>query len=384
MTLLTRKELAALATMHEGRCVSIYLPTHQAGQEVNEHQDSILFKNQLSAAEKSMRELGYGRKETDEFLAPARELLSDPVFWRNQAAGLAVFLGRSMMRCFHLPMAVGPCTYVSHEYYLKPLIPIFMGNGNFYLLTLNFQEVKFYRGNRDQLAEVPLPVPLPGRREEVVGYDYEPKVLGFHSGAGKGAAAIFHGHADWQEDVKEELVRFFRDVDQKIAPVIQGEHAPLVIASLDYVFPLYREANTYQHLYQEPVAVNPESLKHNDLHRRVWEKMAFHFDEEREQKAALFSQFTDSPRTSSDIREVVPAALGGRVDTLFLDEGQEFWGVYDPLTGEVRLQDAHNRSNTSLANLVAVKVFLSGGQVYLQEQAFMPGPWSAVNALYRY
>jgi hypothetical protein len=48
------------------------------------------------------------------------------------------------------------------------------------------------------------------------------------------------------------------------------------------------------------------------------------------------------------------------------------------------LQEAQSRSNTSLANLAAVKVLLSGGQVYLQEQAFMPGPWSAVNALYRY
>ena len=384
MTLLTKKEFAALAALHEGRCVSIYLPTHQAGYEVNEHQDSILFKNQLAAVEKEMMELGFGRKETEEFLYPAKALLSDPVFWRNQTAGLAVFIGRATMRYFNLPMPVQACTYVSHEYYLKPLIPVFMGNGNFYLLTLNFQDVKFYRGNRDQLAEVPLPVVLPQRREEVVGFDYEPKVLGVHSGSGKGVAAIFHGHADWQEDVKEELVRFFRDVDQKIAPVIQGENAPLVIASLDYVFPLYREANTYAHLFKEPVVINPESLKLNDLHRKVWEKMAFYFDQEREQKAALFSQFLDSARTSTDIHEIVPASLGGLVDTLFLDESQDFWGVYDSLSGEVRLHEAQSRSNTSLANLAAVKVFLSGGQVYLQEQAFMPGPWSAVNALYRY
>jgi hypothetical protein len=384
MTLLTKKEFAALAEMHEGRCVSAYLPTHQAGFEVNEQQDRILFKNLLANVEKDMRELGFGSKETEEFLQPAKDLLADPVFWRNQSAGLAVFIGRDFLRCFHLPEPLQPYTYVAHEYYLKPLLPIFMGNGNFYLLTLNFQDVKFYRGNRDQLAEVPLPEMLPQRREEVVGYDYEPKVLGLHSGSGKGNVAIFHGHAEWKEDVKEELLQFFRVVDQKIAPVIQGENIPLVVACLDYVFPLYREANTYAHLFQEAVTLNPESLKLNHLHRKVWDKMAFYFDQEREQKAALFSQFMDTARTSTDIREIVPAALSGLVDTLFLDENQEFWGVYDSLSGTVRLQEAHNRSNTSLANLAAVKVFLSGGQVYLQEQAFLPGPWSAVNALYRY
>ncbi|MEY3051341.1 MAG: hypothetical protein RLY31_1126 [Bacteroidota bacterium] len=384
MATLTRKVFDRLAAVHGARCVSIYLPTHRQGMEVMEQQDRLQFKNLLSTVEKEMLALEFGREETTEFLEPAWALWEDSTFWRHQAAALAIFLERGSLHYFHLPYAVPAFQYLSHEFYLKPLIPFFTGNGNFLLLTLNFQDVRLYKGDRHHLAEIRSGLSLPQHREEVVGEDYRPSQLNFHSGAGRQYAAVFHGQAAWIEDEKEEILQFFRAVDRELSQQLQGERAPLLVFCLPHLFPLYQQANTYGALLPEAIYGNPERLQTEALHKAAWDRLAFHFDRDRQERADRFLQFQDTPRTTVDIRSALPAAFGGLVDTLFLDRQLECWGVYDGATTEVRLQDHQERSNTSLTNLLAVKVFQQGGNVYLEDRPFLPGPYAPVNVLFRY
>ncbi|QJD94859.1 hypothetical protein HH214_02675 [Mucilaginibacter robiniae] len=47
MDLISKEEFAELINYHGENCISIYIPTHRAGVEVNEKQDAIVFKNAL-------------------------------------------------------------------------------------------------------------------------------------------------------------------------------------------------------------------------------------------------------------------------------------------------------------------------------------------------
>jgi hypothetical protein len=220
--------------------------------------------------------------------------------------------------------------------------------------------------------------------EEVVGFDYQQKFSGMHTGGGKGASGIYHGQPHWQEDEKDEILSFFRAIDKSIAPQLESENIPLVVACLDHFYPLYKQANSYAHIYPKNLPGNPLHIPADELHHNAWELLSFFFDEERKHKEELFQQFRDTSRTSTDIKEVIPAAIAGRVDTLFLDQEAEVWGVFDPRTAEVRVHEGQNPSNTSLTNLAAIKVFLNGGNVFLEKRMLMPVHYSVVNALYRY
>jgi hypothetical protein len=384
MSILTRKEFEELANKSGSRCISIFLPTHRRGQEVNEHQDEILFKKLLTNIEHEMEERKYGKKEIEEFLEPVKALLKDHLFWHYQSESLAVFVGRTFMKYYHLPISLKPAYYFSHEFYVKPLLPLFIGDGHFYLLALNFHEVKFFKGNRDKLDEIYVKDLVPQQVEEVVGFDYRQKFSSMHSGAGSGKPGIFHGQSHWQEDEKDEILHFFRAIDKSLYPLLEGERAPLVVACLDYLFPLYKKANSYNDLYPEHLSGNPLNLTNEGLHQEAWELLNPFFDRERKHKEELFLQFRDTDRSSTDIKEIIPAAMNGRVDTLFLDNEAEIWGIYDPRTAEVRVNKEQHLSNTSLTNLAAIKVFLNGGSVFLQDRMDMPVHYSAVNALYRY
>ncbi len=385
MDILTKKEFTTMAGMHESRCVSIFLPTHRGGQEVINRQDQLVFKNLLSDIGEDMVKRGFSEKETENFMAPAKELQQNEPFWRNQADGLAVYITNDFLKTFSLPSSFEPYYYLSHEFYLKPLLPYLMEKVEFYLLSLSLHEAKFFHGNNEGMEEVGLSESLPQRIEEVVGFDYRQKFVGYQAQkAGGHQQAVFHGHADWQEDKKDEIMAYFRAIDKILSEELEGRELPLVVASLDHLFPLYEEANTYTHLFKDHLSGNPERVKPAELHRQALDLLKVGFEKEKTEKKALFNELHGAKRTSTDLRDIIPSALGGRVDTLFIDKKLEAWGIYDKASASITLSEKQHLSNTSLVNLAAISVFENGGKVYVVDADDLPFPEPQINALYRY
>ncbi|MCB0534150.1 MAG: hypothetical protein KDD14_18245 [Saprospiraceae bacterium] len=384
MTTLTRKEFEVLAKVEDSRCVSIFLPTHRNGREVLNHQDQLVFKNLLKQIGADLEKRGYSAKETAAFLSPAQLLLEDGGFWRNQSEGLAVFIATDFLRFYALPLTFEPEYQILHEFYLKPLLPVCMGNPEFYLLTLNFHAVNFYRGTKTGLREIFPENALPQRIEEVVGFDYRQKFLGFHAQGGGTPQTVFHGRGDGKDDKKDEVLAFFRAINKTVTDYLGAETAPLLVASLDYLFPLYEKVSTYPYLFPKHISGNPAYEQPDVLHQQALDLLTTEFEQEKVLKKDQFLQFHDTPRTSTDIQQIIPAAIGGQVETLFLAKDFETWGIYDNRDASVHLQETQNLSNTLLANLAAVAVLQNGGSVYVEAREGLPLPVSGINALYRY
>jgi hypothetical protein len=383
MNSLTKKEFEKLTEDQHGYCISFYLPTHRSGMETLNEQDRLVFKNQLKEAGKMLVEKGWDEQNAGSFLQPAKELMESPSFWRNQTEGLAVFLNSSSMNYYNLPFKVDPYFHIERAFYLRPLIPAFSGDGRYYVLGLNLHQITFYLGNRERLKEIYVEDLAPQRMEEVVGYDYKEKFFQFRS-QGYGQAA-FHGHGEWKDEVKkDEILRFFREVDKKITQLIGDENIPLMVAGQDYLCGIYKQVNTYPHLLEEFIDINTEPLDAGELHKMVWEKIYVRFDHDRTEKIELINQFHNTPRTSFDLSEIIPAAIEGRVDALFLQQDAEIWGLFDKEKNSVIVEDRQTNSNTSLVNLAVVSVLQNGGKVYEQIAETMPVPFVEMNALYRY
>ena len=94
MDLLDRNTLWSLMEEGAERCVSIYLPTHRAGSDIQ--QDPIRLKNLLRRAEESLGAGGMRGAAARELLQPARELIDDRAFWHYQGDGLALFVAPGM------------------------------------------------------------------------------------------------------------------------------------------------------------------------------------------------------------------------------------------------------------------------------------------------
>jgi hypothetical protein len=383
MNLLTKEELRALMEKPEGWCVSLYMPTHRAYPE--NKQDPIRFKNLLRKAEERLKAAGLRSPEAKEFLKPARPLLKDTLFWQFQSDGFAAFLHAGGGSHYRLPLKCEELAVVADRFHIKPLLPLFADAGHFFLLALSQNEVRLFHCSRFSASELEMEG-VPKSLDEALRYDEPEKQLQFHTrapAAGGTRAALFHGHGGGTEEAKKNILRYFQLVDQGLRRILREEQAPLVLAGVDYLFPIYREANRYPHLADAGIPGNPEGGKTEELHGQAWKIVEPLFLKAQKAALAQYEQREGTGRTSQDLGAIISAAFEGRIDTLFVAEGIQQWGVYDPRLRTVHLHAEALPGDEDLLDLAAVHTFLNRGTVYPLKPQEVPGGGVAA-VIFRY
>lgn len=387
MSLLSKSELKTLMEQHAQWCVSIFMPAHRAGVEVQ--QDPIRLKNLLGHAEERLIESGFRSPEARELLKPAQELLEPAGFWRRQSDGLAIFVSPKVFRTYRLPVDFQELVAVSERFHIKPLLPLFTGDGRFYVLALSQNEVRLLQGTRYSVGQVDLEN-VPESLAEALKWDDPERRLQWHTRTGTTTdgtrAAIFHGHGVASaDDPKDYIRRYFRQIDDGVSDLLRDERAPLVLAGVDYVLPLYREANTYQHLLEEATTGNPEELSAEELHKQAWTILEPYFQRERKEAAAQYQRLAgaESELASNEVQEIVPAAYHGRVEILFAALGFQQWGSFDVHTNSVELRKEAKPGDEDLLDFAAAHTLLNAGTVYAVEAGKVPDG-APLAAVFRY
>ncbi len=370
MTIISKTELKYLAEVREALSISIYLPTHRAGPEVQ--QDPIRLKNQLSEAATSLEKAGLAEEEVEVLLAPAYELLKNTLFWQYQSDGLAIFLNADMFRFYRLPFQFDPLTVVTERFHLKPLLPIMSGDGRFYVLTLSQEEVRLVQGTHYSVSEVDIQG-IPEGLPAILREDWEPHVQ-FHSRTSRTHAqggavrpAVFHGQGAEEADEKADILRYFRQVDAGIQALLHEQQAPLILVGVAPLQSLYHEANTYPYLLEEGIDQHPESLDMPTLHQRAWSIVEPYFVADRQEALALYHELQGAggQHTEISVEQVVRSAYYARIATLFIVPDAPQWGTFDPQSGDVTIHDPAQPRDEDLVDFAAVHTLLNGGQVYM-------------------
>ena len=387
MNILGRDDLRTLMGKYKGLCVSIYMPTHRAGRGIQ--QDSIRLKNLLGEAEEALTLSGLRTPEAQELLEPAEKLLQDGLFWQHQSDGLALFLSPEAFRSYRLPFDFEELVVVTDRFHIKPLLPLLSG-GQFYVLALSQNEVRLLQGTRYSVSEVDLEG-MPESLAETLRYNDPEKRFQFHTSTrtpgGKGQRpAIFHGHGVASaDDPKDYISRYFHQVDEALQDLLRDEQVLLVLAGVDYLHPIYKEANAYPYLVDEGIEGNPEELSAEELHERAWAIVQPLFLAAQKEAAAEYKQLAGvgSEQASNDLKEIVPAAYHGRVETLFVTVGLQKWGSFDPDTNVVHLYEEAEPGDEDLLDFAAVQTLLNGGTVYAVELEKVPDG-ASLAAVFRY
>jgi hypothetical protein len=359
------------------------MPTHRVPTE--NQQDRTRLKNLLRQAQESLQVYGLRLAQAEALLEPATRLLGTIPFWKDKRDGLALFISPGISRQYQLPTSFEPLVVVAHRFHVKPLLA-FLGGKEFFVLALSQNAVKLFEGSPFGLSAIDDLEGVPKSLADALKYDELEKQLQFQTGTGvvggKGErAAMFHGQD--LADNKERIQRYFRQIDQGLRDLLREEHAPMVLAGVEYLLPIYKEVNTYQHLLNGGIAGNPEGLSPDELHRQAWAQVEPYFKREQEKAAARYRELAGTGRTSQDPGEVVPAAYHGRVECLFVAVARQQWGDYDPGTNRVDLHVAPQPGSFDLLDLAATQTLLNGGAVYAVEPSEVPDE-ALLAAVFRY
>ena len=227
-----------------------------------------------------------------ELLQPAQALVQDSLFWSHQSDGLAVFFSEEGFRQYSLPFNFDELVVVADRFHLKPMLPILSGDGRFYVLALSQNQVRLLQGTRYSVDDLDLDG-IPQGLEEALRPDTPERQIQWpaspQGGTGKGAPA-FHGHGGGTDDPKENIFQYLRQVDKGLHDLIGNDNAPLVLAAVDYLFPIYKEANTYAHLLEQGIPGNPEGLTAQQLHAQAWNVIEPHFQKAQQDAVSQYNQ----------------------------------------------------------------------------------------------
>ncbi|MBZ9729244.1 hypothetical protein LB467_06055 [Salegentibacter sp. JZCK2] len=384
MSLINEKKFEKLTSIKDKTCVSIFIPTERAGKDVLEEKNKTHLKSLWQQVENKLQEKKVSEEKIKEIGKPIENLINDKSFWRHQSDGLAIFASEGFFEKYTLPVNFEAHTYISKEFYIKPLVPILSGDGRFNLLSLQVEEVKLYEATKYSVAAVEIDDLVPSQLEDRVGYDYEEKTLQQKSGASSMGQQNMHGHAGADRERKNEILRFFNAVDKGLNEYLQKEKLPLIVACQDYLFPIYQEANTYQNFYDKLVPGNPSDTDMFGLHEKAVEIFEPELEKTKREKMKKFDELNNTDNTGTSVTDILPAVQQGKVDTLFLENRSEIWGTYNEDNMNVTIHDNQHDGNYSLMNWAAKEVLRQGGNVFLISQAQMPDTNSEMNALYRF
>ncbi|MDM3852633.1 MAG: hypothetical protein PT119_22290 [Aphanizomenon gracile PMC627.10] len=377
MTIFSLDELKNLVQNPEYPCVSLYLPMEKLSGETR--QNPIRFKNLIREAENRLDEMGLRHAETVNLLKPAMEL-DNTDFWEIQNQGLVIFSSPNLFRYYCLPISCPQLVVVGKNFHIKPLVNLINNDGKFYILALSQNHVKFYSGTRYKLEEIAVEN-MPQNLAETLLEDEFQKGVQHRVGTPRSVSyaaqqpGSVHGQGSSDREKHErEILNFCYAVDTALHETLRDEKAPLILAGVDYLLPIYQKANTYPHFLETGITGNVELLKTQELNQAAWEIVAPLFQREYEDLMAVYLQLAgeESDKIANDIKTIVPAAYYQRVDTLFVPEKEYIWGKFDLPTATVELHPEPTPEDEDMLDFAVIHTMLNGGRVYSLEPEAMP------------
>jgi len=380
MDILSKEEFTTLAGYQSAICVSIFIPTHRSGVEVNEMHDSLTLKNKLQQSARTLIENGSDQSTVDNILKEGFKLIEQRDFWNSQLEGLAVFMSEGFFQYLKMPFHVKEELLINNSFYITPLLPLIY-NKHFYLLVLSRDDSTLYRGDAFGLEEVK----VEGLPE---GINVEPNEEG-------GRQNIQHTKAGGQiyEEAKnagesDDTAYLLQGMKEADLALLKEEaesigKPPLLLAGTNYLVENFKKISKYENITRETLTGNFEQDDKDSLFHQAMEKLASYFQDNTNQALKTYFDNSASELTSSIPEEVIPAGYYSKVSDLFVQKDEHIWGKFDETTNKLKIHEQPLNGDTCLINKAVVKTIFNGGDVHLMEKEKMPAD-SKIAAFMRY
>jgi hypothetical protein len=120
-------------------------------------------------------------RDVARLLGTGEGLLENGRFWAHQSEGLAIFLNFDNAYTYNLPLNFEEMVMVGQRFHIKPLLPLFAGNGRFFLLALSQNQVRLLQGTRHSVSEIDLGDAVPANLQEAIAFDDPEDELQLHT-----------------------------------------------------------------------------------------------------------------------------------------------------------------------------------------------------------
>ncbi len=384
-------ELSVLAERPEPLKVSLLMSVDPVAE--GWRADPIRWKNLIAQARERLVAAGLRGPVADVWLAPAAELLEDLDFWRQGGRGVAAYLAPGFQRFYRVPLALREEVVLGDNFLLRPLLRMLHGDGTYYVLAVSPHQHRLLQCTHSSVRRVPLSgVPIDLAESSATIEHTSPPAKQAHAvnpigglPGRAGSVPRMYRHAMSLEDrTRHELTDYYAAIARGLEQVLGNESSPLVYAGESRHRSLFGESVRYSHLLDGGLYGNPDFDTDAELRDRAWAMVEPVFLEARHLDASRYLHRRAGEIVSNDLAFVLPAAMNGRVDTLFLPDDAPMFGHFDVSAQRVELHAEREPGDTDLLNEAAIWALRTGAHVYAVPAKALPSAQDPVNAILRW
>lgn len=364
-----------------GACISLYQPTHR--YRPANIQDLTRYKNLCQEIKKSL-ESNYNAKEIEQLMKPLYDIAEDRLFWNKTKDGLAIFCNKNKCIVYVLNRPLTELAVVSDSFHIKPLIRVFQSADTYYVLGFNMKNFKLFRGNRYVLEEIEFDEEdTPISIEDVLGEGYKQASLNFGSYGGAAGGTMYHGHGGKKDEIDNYVKKYFKYIDKLVLENFSNPtQAPLVLAALDENQGMFRKITSNNHILDDGIKVDFETLDIKELRDRSWKIVEKSYLEKTKVLVERFNNLRSKDLSTNDLATAIKEGLNGRIETLLLESDKIIPGKIDPKNGDIKRLEKNNNTDDLLDDLAEI-VFSRKGEVVMLPSEKMPTD-TGLAAIYRY
>ena len=385
-----RKDFDRLAQHSGAPALTIYMPTHRAGEQTHNGHDAIVLKDALKdAREQFEATTDLGGADIDAIVAPVEALVNDANFWRNQSDALAIYATADAAETFALPIPMqAPEVHVGQQFHLGFAARMLAPGARWYVFAVTQNYNNFYECTRNSITPIRIGDLVPENMEEVLEIYEGSETLQHHgvgasAGAGQGAGAIFHGQGSNEDRRDERLGIYFRRIGNGVTDLIAGSEEPLVIVADDQHVAAIRAEIDYPHVVEASVKVHPNALDPTAIQAETWPLVQPIFDKTLDELQDKFGSASGGGTIVNGLSDVVPAATNGQVAALFVAEtAMGRTGAFDAATQSVTFSG--DAGGVDLLEQAIRQTVSHGGQVLYRLAEAIPDTTDGVSAVLRY
>lgn len=358
--------LDRLITYRSPHCCSIYLPTHAVTSEAKG--DPIVYKNLVARAVEQLSAGGTDKREIADIEDNLASLVDDEDLWQHLSDSLCVLASADVMRTYRLPIATDTAAEVSDRFHIKPILAALADASSFLILALAEGSVRLIEVSASEAKEVK----VPGLPKDMS------KALGKAMPRDRAPSRRIQGG----EGTKTLYTSYFRKIDHALHPVLNGRNAPLVLACVEYLAPLFKSVSSYPNILDKPLGGSPEHMSVSDLADATRELVKSETQGVAQGEAlADYGRLAGTGAASDDIAAILVAAQRGQVDRLMLDMST---AVYGRAQGEdIAFAEAASADSYDLLDKAAALTTQFGGTLIAMSADDLPTS-SPAAAIYRY
>ena len=167
----------------------------------------------------------------------------------------------------------------------------------------------------------------------------------------------------------ENISQYFPALNKGVHDLLRDKDLPLVIAGVDYLLPLYRQANTYPGLLPVEIKGDLDALRAEALHQKAWPLIDPLVRTRRAEALEELQGTIGTKKASTSLPGIVAASYQGNVSTLFLSSRKYEWGNLDRSRGGAvtRMGGREEEGCEDLYVFAALYTLLKGGKVFVVE-----------------